>query len=188
MKHILIFSNCAGTVLKPMFETHPETKFNYVVNHIVNYERLGSKLDGEHIELLKTCDVFIYQPLNQHYNDNEYDITYLKQFLREQVLILKVNYYRFKGFWYESEHNPYNTYGTYKFLDWKYYGIHNSFKHFQGSRADVILKIDETEIPKEAFMTYFNEEIERLNHLDINSDVKMLEFFLSNYKKTSFVP
>lgn len=183
MKHILIFSNCAGTVIKPMFETHPETKANYLVNHIVNYESLGSKLDNEHIELLKTCDVFIYQPLNQHYNDNEYDISYLKQFLREHVLIFKVNYYRFKGFWYESEHKPYNNYGSYKFLDWKYYGIHNSFAHFQGNKADIILKIDKIEIPKEEFMSYFNEEVERLDNLDMKSDVKMLGFFLANYKK-----
>ena len=78
----------------------------------------------------------MYQPFNQHYTESEYNIINLKKYLKVDTLIMKINYYRFRGFWYDSEYKPYNNYNNYKFLDMNYYGLHNSFIDFNGNKND----------------------------------------------------
>ena len=125
--------------------------------------------------------MFMYQPFNQHYTNSEYDISNLKRYLKQACVILKINYYRFKGFWFESEYKPYNNYNNYKFLDMKYYGLHNSFIGFNGVKQDIIEKINSLIIDKEKFDTYFKEELDNLKKIDDNSDVKMYDYFINNY-------
>ena len=131
MKNIVIFSNCAGRIIKNMFEKHPFTKDKYIIHHIANYENLNKQnIDHLHLSLLNNCDIFMYQPLNQEYTTSEYDITNIKKYLHDNTIILKINYYRFRGFWYNSEYKPYNNYNNYQFHTMNYYGIHNSFIDF----------------------------------------------------------
>jgi hypothetical protein len=180
--NIVLYSNCAGNVITRMFHTHIFTKDKFIIDYIVNYENLDKTLDSSHIILLKKCDVFMYQPFNQHYTHSEYDISNLKRYLKESCIILKINYYRFKGFWFESEYKPYNEYKNYKFLDMKYYGLHNSFIDFNGSRQQIIEKINSIQIDNEIFLTYFRKELDNFLKLDDNSDIKMYEYFINNYK------
>ena len=35
IKNIVIFSNCAGNIIKNMFENHPFTKDKYLINYIL---------------------------------------------------------------------------------------------------------------------------------------------------------
>jgi len=184
MKNIVIFSNCAGNIIKNMFQKHFYTKDKYLVNHIINYENLNKdNIDNYHISLLNNCDIFIYQPLNQSYTNSEYDITKIKNYLNENTIILKINYYRFKGFWYDSDYNPYSSYKKFQFSTGKYYGIHNSFIDFNTTNInDVINKIDNIEISKDKFLLYFNNELEQFKIIDNNSDVNMYEYFINNYK------
>lgn len=61
MKNIVIFSNCAGNIIKNMFENHSFTKEKFTIQYIPNYENLGKEnLDNIHITILKNCDIFIY--------------------------------------------------------------------------------------------------------------------------------
>jgi hypothetical protein len=60
MKNIILFSNCAGAILKTMFEKHNFTKNKYLIHHITNYTHLNKQnIDNTHINLLKNCDIFI---------------------------------------------------------------------------------------------------------------------------------
>ena len=43
IKNIVIFSNCAGNIIKNMFENHPFTKDKYLINYITNYENLDKQ-------------------------------------------------------------------------------------------------------------------------------------------------
>ena len=63
----------------------------------------------------------------------------------------------------------------------KYYGLHNSFIGFNGSKKDIIEKIHSITIDKEKFVAYFREELDNFKNLDDNSDVKMYEYFINNY-------
>jgi hypothetical protein len=74
MKNIVIFSNCAGNIIKNMFEKHIFTKDKYFINYIINYENLNKKtIDNIHLDYLNNCDIFLYQPLNQDYEESEYN-------------------------------------------------------------------------------------------------------------------
>jgi hypothetical protein len=179
--NVILYSNCAGNIITHMFNKHNFTKDKFIINYIVNYENLDKTLDRSHIQMLRNGDVFMYQPFNQNYTQSEYDISNLKKYLKQTCIILKINYYRFKGFWFESEYKPYNDYKTYKFLDIKYYGLHNSFIGFNGVKQDIIEKINSLIIDKERFDTYFREELDNFKKLDDNSDVKMYDYFIKNY-------
>lgn len=93
-----------------------------------------------------------------------------------------MNYYRFKGFWFESELKPYDRYGAYIFNDSVYYGIHNSFENFNGSYNDVVSKIDSLTLDEGRFDEYFQGELYKLKVIDDNSDVKLYDYFMNNYK------
>jgi hypothetical protein len=95
-----------------------------------------------------------------------------------------MNYFRFKGFWFESEYKPFHSYQRYQFLDKKYYGLHNSFIHFNGDKQDIINKIDTLSIDRDTFLSYFREELSHLKRIDDNSDIKMYDYFINNYKNT----
>lgn len=180
--NIIIYSNCAGNILTKMFQTHIYTKEKYIINYIVNYENLDKQLNIDHIKNIKSCDVFMYQPFNQSYSHSEYDISNLKKYLKPSCIILRINYYRFKGFWFDSGYKPYNKYKNYMFNESQYYGLHNSFNNFNGSRKDIIDKINNIIIDKDQFLIYFNQELDNLLKIDNNSDVKMYDYFINNYK------
>jgi hypothetical protein len=184
IKNIVIFSNCAGGIIKNMFENHSYTKDKYSIHCIANYENLNKQnMDDTHLYILSNCDILIYQPLNQIYSDSEYDIVNIKNCLKEDVVILKVNYYRFRGFWYHSEYNPYDKYGGYEFLNMKYYGIHDSFIDFYTTnKTEVIDKINNIQISNDELLLFFKDELAKFKKIDDNSDVDMYEYFINNYK------
>ena len=184
IKNIVIFSNCAGRIIKNMFEKHSFTKDKYFIHYITNYENLNKQnIDDSHISLLNNCDIFMYQPLNQHYTTSEYDITNIKKYLNDNTIILKINYYRFKGFWYNSEYKPYDNYNNYKFLNMNYYGIHDSFINFNTTnKNDIIDKINNIQISRDELLLFFDNELTKFKIIDDNSDVDMFEYFINNYK------
>jgi len=182
MINIVIYANCAGNMIKTMFDIHDYTNNKFKVDYIVNYENLDKKLDISHISMLEKCNIFIYQPFNKDHSLSEYDVLNLTKYLPADCITLKMNYYRFKGFWYESECKPYNEYGKYKFLNEKYYGIHNSFMNFNGTEQEVIDKINNICIDNDKFYNYFNDELDNFKKIDDNSDIKMYTYFINNYK------
>ena len=184
MKKIVIFSNCAGNIIKNMFEKHSFTKDKYFIHYITNYENLNKKnINNSHISLLNNCDIFMYQPLNQHYTTSEYDITNIKKHLHANTIILKINYYRFRGFWYNSEYKPYDNYNNYRFFNMDYYGIHDSFINFNTTnKNDIIDKINNIQISRDELLLFFDNELTKFKIIDDNSDVDMFEYFINNYK------
>ena len=184
MKNIVIFSNCAGNIIKNMFEKHSFTKDKYFIHYIINYDNLNKQIiDDSHNFLLSNCDIFMYQPLNQNYTDSEYDITNIKKKLNDKTIILKINFYRFRGFWYKSEYKPYNNYNNYQFLNANYYGIHDSFINFTTTnKNDIINKINNIQISQDELLVFFDYELTKFKIIDDNSDVNMYEYFINNYK------
>lgn len=185
--NVVIYSNCHGGIIKEMFEKHIYTKNKFILNHVVNYENLDKKMDLSHKYMLENCHVFLYQPFNRQHSYSEYDINELKKNLKPECIILKINYYRFKGFWFESEHKPYSSYNQYFFAaDQLHFGIHNSFINFNGNKNEIIEKINNIHIDEKKFLMHFNEELDNFKRIDDNSDVKMYEYFINNYKNINF--
>jgi hypothetical protein len=167
-----------------MFEIHSFTKNKYFIHYITNYENLNkNKIDDSHISLLSNCDIFMYQPLNQEYIESEYDITNITKYLNDNTIILKINYYRFRGFWYNSEYKPYTNYNNYKFLNMNYYGIHDSFINFNTTnKNDIIDKINNIKISRDELLLFFDNELTKFKIIDDNSDVDMFNYFINNYQ------
>ena len=179
-----MYLNCAGGVIKNMFEKHSFTKDKYKIDIVYNYENLHkTHLDENHIILLRNCDIFMYQPFNKDYIESEYDITNITKYLNKNVTILKINYYRFKGFWYDSEYKPYHKFENYMFLDSNSYGLHNSFQNFTTSnKNEIVVKINNIQISRYEILSFFNNELNKFKIIDDNSDINMLDYFINNYK------
>lgn len=159
-------------------------KVKYLIHYISNYEHLNEPtINDIDKKMLNQCDIFMYQPLNKEYSHSEYDITNIKKHFRNNIIILKINYYRFKGFWYNSDYKPYNNYNNYSFSLNNDYGIHNSFIGYNTeNKKDVIDKINNIKISDE-FLLFFNNELEKFKKIDDNSDIDMFNYFIDNYKK-----
>jgi len=184
MKTILIYSNCHGKQLIKFFEYHIYTKDKFKMIYLCNYENLNKQtVDQEHINLLKNCDIFIYQSFNKNYENSEYNIPKIKMYLKQETIIIKVNFYKFNGFWYDSTYSPYNGNNGFAFLKKDSYGIHNSFINFNGNKDEIKDKIDNLYIDKNIILNYFNSELEKFKKLDDDSDVKIYNYFINNYKQ-----
>jgi hypothetical protein len=182
---ILIYSNCHGGRIHQMFDLHPKTRNVFEVSYISNYEELqNERLSPHHLQLVSECDIFIYQPLNKEYTKTEYDINNIKHYLKPTCTVFRINYYRFRGFWYESTVKPYHQHGIYKFLpNSSDIGLHNSFANFNSSdKTEIRNKIDAIEIHENDFEVYFQKELSKFQELDHKSDVAMYDFFVNHYK------
>lgn len=186
---ILIYSNCAGNIIKRMFENHNNTK-KFIIDYIANYEQCHTKtLMPGHLEKLSNCDYFFYQPFN---NDNyeEYNIKNVITYLKTSCKILRINYYRFKGFWLKDTFSPYNEIdGRSYFLNHEYYGIHKNFMECSDDNNNnnvdflhIRERINSIYINDEYILENFNTELEKFKMIDDNSDVKLYDFFMDNYK------
>ena len=137
--NILIYSNCHGGKIYEMFHLHKETS-NFTVRFISNYEELqNQRVSPLHLEWLRECDYFIYQPFNKTFSDSEYDIQQIQHYLKPSCNVFRINYYRFKGFYFESNYKPFSQHGIYKFLGERDdFGLHNSFENVTTSDTNEI--------------------------------------------------
>lgn len=173
--NVVLFTNCAGGRLKMLFDAHPFTKDKFKVTHIMNYTSLSHReIETTHVDLLANCDVFIYQPLNQTFT-SEYNIENIMRYLKNpNVTILRMNYYRFRGFWFENDYRPYTRHRSYDFMNEGHYGLHASAVSIaNASDYDEIKRfVDGITIDSEKFQTFFDKEISKMRFLDEKSDVK----------------
>ena len=182
MKNLLIYANCHGEILKLMFEHNNITCSNYNINYITNYETLhNTTMIEKHKLLFNSCDIFIYQHLNNSYNDSPYDIHNILRIINPECKIIKINYYRFKGFWYNNSYLPFKHK---HFSNYHNYGLHEDFTNYNTDNiGDIINKLNNINIDLLAYAKYFKESLEKLKELDSNSDIKMYDFFINNFQK-----
>ncbi len=178
--NIVMYLNCAGRVLSRMFEICDQIKCN--VCYVVNYEKLVNAviMEPDDIKTLREANVFIYQPFNKNHDHSEWDNKNIIKYLPQSCKIIRVNYYRFHGFWYESSHKPFIECQKYKFN--QFIGLHDSFTGFKGEKEEIKEKIDLIELNEPQFLKFFNNKLKEFKNIDDNSDVNMYEFFLSNYR------
>jgi hypothetical protein len=184
IKNIVFYTNCHGTIIKNMLEKHISTKDKINIKIFYNYENLHKKkIDNLHRKILSECDIFIYQPFNKNYIYTEYNISNVKKLLKKNTLVIKINYYRFRAFWYNCNYIPFQKFEKYNFQ--KQYGLHNSFVNFKNINNKNLInqKINNIDISKNVILKIFNQDLEKLKFIDKNSDVNMYDFFINNYKK-----
>ena len=180
--NIVLYSNCAGIVIRTMFQNHPFTKGKFNISYFSNYENLHkTNIDNNHKQLLNKCDIFIYQPMNKNYDYSEYNIDNIRKYLKNECKIMKVNYYRTRAFWYENTYIPYIQYGKYSFHTTN--GIFKDCINIKNKsdKKEVINFINNVQIDEKDLFKFFESELEKIKILDEKSDVKMYNFFKLNY-------
>ena len=189
MRNVILYHYCTGAMIDKMFSLHKYTKDKFNSIYIPIHQNIPNSLDANMIELLEKCNVFVYIPFNQItlmngecIKESDYSIANLKKYLKPNCITIRTGFYRFKGFWYDCIYKPYHEYKNYTFLDWKNYGIHNSFINFNGTKKELVDKINNLMIDKENFLTFFKEELEKFKKIDDTSDIKMYDFLINNYK------
>jgi len=123
--------------------------------------------------------------MNKNYDYSEYDIKYVQKNLKKECIVIRVNYYRFKGFWYECSYIPYNNYFDYSFhtINGLYKEMSNLLNEDILNKDKVVNFINNIKIDRNILIDFFNSEMEKIKILDERSDVKMYDFFKLNYKK-----
>jgi len=182
MSKILLYFNCHGSILLKLFKNY-FINTDYKIDLIVNYINLNNKkISEEHLKLILECDIFIYQIFNKNF-DSEYDTTNIIKLLKSDCIVKKINYYRFNGFWYENTCIPFYEYENWTFNKLPGYGLHKDFVNFESdSISEITKKIDSIKLSGD-FDKYFEEQLNNFKLLDNNSDVKMYNYFIENYKK-----
>ena len=182
MLKILLYFNCHGSILLKLFKNY-FINTDYKFDFIVNYLNLNNKkISEEHLKLISECDIFIYQFFNKKF-DSEYDTTNIIKLLKSDCIIKKINYYRFNGFWYENTCIPFYEYENWTFNKLPGYGLHKDFVNFESDNiSEITKKIDSIKLSSD-FDKYFQEQLNNFKLLDNNSDVKMYNYFIENYKK-----
>ena len=102
--------------------------------------------------------------------------------------MIKLNYYRFSGFWHDTTFKPYdiNYFAErgFPFNPQQCCGLHKDFENFKdiSNKNAIIYKIHTLDIKKHEIINNFNAAIEKFKIIDDNSDVNMYDFFINNYK------
>lgn len=186
---ILIYANCQGYLLSKFFESYNKLYNNNIdIYYFSNYTNIEINETNKFNDILKNCDVFIYQH-NKGNTNIKYDINQLK----DTCIKIKIVWWIFNGFWIDSTYNPYkqiiynNIKYTFLETEWndiilQLYGIHNSFINFYGSYNDVKNKINNMIIDKNKIYDFFNYQCDKFKNIDINSDIPMYDYFINNYK------
>jgi len=64
-KNCIIFANCQGEAIHHFLKKSKEFTQNYNVRYFINFEIIEKGHNAKFFELLKSADLFIYQPLNK---------------------------------------------------------------------------------------------------------------------------
>jgi succinate dehydrogenase flavin-adding protein (antitoxin of CptAB toxin-antitoxin module) len=100
---VVIYMNCIGLPIHQLFQSIDNVQSTY----IINYKEMNSNNNMNMFDnVLEQADVFIFQPFNKHHRNEQWHPTNLQKKLNTHCRIVKVNYYRFDGFWKESNYDP----------------------------------------------------------------------------------
>ena len=186
---ILIYANCQGYLLSKFFEYYNKLSNNkFTIHYFSNYSDLKKDEINNFINILKKCDIFIYQ-----YNKGNTNIKFDINLLKDTCIKIRIVWWVFNGFWIDSSYNSYKQiiYNNIKYnfleIEWnnaitKSYGIHNSFINFYGNYNEVKNKIDNLYIDKSNIIDFFNNKCDNFKKIDVNSDITMYDYFIQNYK------
>lgn len=160
--------NCHGLEIMKYLEQIYNVVINYSIEYICTYGNLNNLINDKEVEnilfKIKNCDVLITNNIKNYEKINYNNIC---EIVEKKTKIIKIEYFRFNGFYpYECV----NTVNYFDCYDIKYnYNNYNDFLNAKIINDDLIKK-------------NFDEELDKLKKLDDNSDIKIYDYFIENYK------
>jgi hypothetical protein len=180
---ILIFTNCQGNPLARLLSEKNIENYKYHNFHYIYH----TVLDENFKKHLETCDYFIYQPLSSAYP--VYNTENLKSYLKPSCITISFPYIFndafspiFKTYKYDLPMNgEYSTIETHSII---YKNIHPILTLKQkGLSFEEVLDLYEKNQIDFLYKERFNRSIHILKEKEKETDIKVSDFILNNYKK-----
>ncbi len=182
MKKICIISaNCQGAYLKALLEKSEEFSEEYLVFFFVNYK---NEIVPE--DLLKKCDLLIYQPLSKKWGNLSTD--YLLQNISSKCLTLSVSYLTFPIYWPFFIQDPRNhvsnrfPFGPFPYGDSFILDMISKHNYSSDKILEDYFNIElllQHKDPQKVIDEYVSKQAE----IETRRDQKLLPFILENYQK-----
>jgi hypothetical protein len=172
---IFIFANCQGQGIKNVLDYLNID--NFVINFIHNYEYIHDKyMSIQIIELLKNCDILIYQPFSEK-NNEVYNIENYKKYMKDNSINIS-----FPNIYFNAA-VPFGIYSS----------VPNEFKFYnheiilnlklQGKTLDDIYYMYDNNLINFNYEERFNYSINYLYEREKYLDIKITDFIRNNIKK-----
>ncbi len=193
-KKLVLFGNCHFNEIRRNIIQYTEIKQNYLPYYICinNYIGYGDVANGkksslqdktyftdEHLNLLKTADIFIYQNIetNRGFLNNKEVLKYIKK----SCIKIKIPHYRSSIYHYNHYKKPY-----FKDLKEKTNKITNNKEKLIFIK-NYITNINNKSYDKKDLDNFINEQLSHFKKIDNYSDVSMYNFFINNWKKIQLI-
>ena len=163
MKKCLILANCFVQEYVRHLSQSKEFVDEYEITTISTYTQIP---DLGFEEKLKNADLIITQNV---INIPEYTNEYIKKNKKNTSLHIVTEFWRFDGFW--SYKSPNERKNNWFWFPTDEFGDCLSFREYMNYEIDAKKIIDK-----------FENEIEKLKDIDSNSDIKIFDLFINNYK------
>jgi len=176
---ILIYANCQGEAIKKMVEIqNKDNKITYVSNYdcITRNSPISIRLINKH-------DIFLYQPIKKERGKHSTD--YIFNNIDKKITCISFPYVYNTGMWciVLNNNNLKNGFNN-SYLDFNentrisglnqiknYYNIDTLINDFYEEKIDFNLKFR------------FIESLNKLKNIEKNTDIKICDFIMKNYKK-----
>lgn len=189
MKKVLVYSTCQGLMIREHLYNCPEFMAEYdYVEVVQNYQLIWGKQnfldDPIRADYLKNCDVFIHQPLNDSYGSNA--TSALLPYLKPTAKQITIPYIWNTAFWPLVESQIVDTTDNFHVVSKsiiKNKGVITSLVD-RGLSYDNIRSLYLEGKIDFKYQHRWDKVITVLQLKEKNTDIKVVDFILDNYKKT----
>ena len=176
---ILIYANCQGEAIKKLLlGQNPKLNITYVSNYNCIHKNIPISID-----LINQQDLFLYQPIKRERGKHSTD--YILSNINQKIKCISFPYLYNTGMWCMvlNNNNLKNGFNN-SYVDFNentrisglnqiknYYNIDTLINDFYEEKIDFNLKFR------------FIESLNKLKNIEKNTDIKICDFILKNYKK-----
>jgi F5/8 type C domain/Polysaccharide biosynthesis enzyme WcbI len=165
-KIIVLVMNCAADAIKQYLYNVDIVRKNYDIKIVTTYVNINDRSSKEKAEeIIKNADVLISQDVkNIDWLRNDY----MSKIIKNNCNFIRLAFWRFDGYW-PIKLDRYNNSMWYFPEE---FGYKNTFDEYMSGNIDYMSTIYN-----------FESEVEKFSKIEINSDLKMIDFFNNNHKE-----
>jgi hypothetical protein len=164
--NVLIFANCHGSVYKAALnEADRENRLN--VEHVISYENISRFSEIKY--KFSRCDILIIQPVKKY---PDFYLENLKKILKNDCTVIRIPFVRFDGFWDVNDVRHLKKFAQPAVMFFPNIRHINEIGNYL--RGD---NCDDNDIKNR-----FELSIADFKKVEAQGDVKLVDFFIENYK------
>jgi hypothetical protein len=168
--NMVVFSNCHGERYIEIFKRDTTIAELFNIEYIVSYSQLNNFSNFK--QQFKDADILLINNIKKY---DDFTIKNLKKILKKDCLLIVIPFVRFEGYWIPEP------------IKRLKYIKDNAVSFFPDIKINDINKyLTESTYNKESFINYYNTCLNKLKHIENESDIKFYDFFIENHTKYPF--